>query len=57
MKPESGLEIRVLPLLEWILDSHEQERYPYTKTFEQAAWEEIVVIHTSGTTGEPTSGP
>ncbi|OAL49441.1 acetyl-CoA synthetase-like protein [Pyrenochaeta sp. DS3sAY3a] len=42
-----------LPSLEWMLDSEEQESYPYDKTFEQAAHDGIVIIHTSGTTGDP----
>lgn len=40
-----------LPSLEWMLDSEEQETYPFNKTFEQAAYDDIVIIHTSGTTG------
>jgi hypothetical protein len=45
------LEHIALPSLEWCLDSVDQERYPYSKTYEEGKDEEIVVIHTSGTTG------
>jgi hypothetical protein len=50
--PESGLKLCSLPSLEWMLDNEGQERYPYEKTFEEAKWDEIVIIHTSGTTGK-----
>jgi hypothetical protein len=50
--PESGLKICALPTLEWMLDSEEQPRYPYDKTFDEAKWDEILIIHTSGTTGK-----
>lgn len=29
----------------------ESKPYPYEKTFEEAKWDPVVVIHTSGTTG------
>lgn len=51
---ESGLKLCALPSLEWMLYNEEQERYPYDKTFEEAKWDEIVIIHTSGTTGKLT---
>ncbi|KAK0615462.1 Non-canonical non-ribosomal peptide synthetase FUB8, partial [Lasiodiplodia hormozganensis] len=31
----------------------ESKPYPYEKTFEEAKWDPVVVIHTSGTTGLP----
>ena len=49
---ESGLKLCALPSLEWMLDNEGQERYPYEKTFGEAKWDEIVIIHTSGTTGK-----
>ncbi|KAH7400933.1 hypothetical protein DE146DRAFT_611638 [Phaeosphaeria sp. MPI-PUGE-AT-0046c] len=42
-----------VPSVEWILHPGEQISYPYNKTFEQAAHDVIVIIHTSGTTGVP----
>jgi acyl-coenzyme A synthetase/AMP-(fatty) acid ligase len=53
--PADGLQTLALPSLGWILNSDEQgqKRYPYDKTFADAAFEVICVIHTSGTTGEP----
>jgi acyl-coenzyme A synthetase/AMP-(fatty) acid ligase len=50
--PDSGLKIYALPSLEWMLDNEEQKQYQYEKTFEQAKWDEVVIIHTSGTTGK-----
>ncbi|KAI4655395.1 hypothetical protein J4E93_000107 [Alternaria ventricosa] len=51
--PESGLKLCALPSLEWMLHNEEQTPYPYDKTFEEAKWDEFVIIHTSGTTGDP----
>jgi acyl-coenzyme A synthetase/AMP-(fatty) acid ligase len=42
-----------LPSLELILTASEHKVYPYSKTFAQAAHDEICIIHTSGTTGVP----
>jgi acyl-coenzyme A synthetase/AMP-(fatty) acid ligase len=42
-----------LPSLEWILSDSEHKVYPYNKTYEQAAHDEIFIVHTSGTTGVP----
>ncbi|KAE8832367.1 hypothetical protein PTNB85_06759 [Pyrenophora teres f. teres] len=53
VKPESGLKILALPRLQWMLDNEGQKRYPYEKTYEEAEWDEIIIIHTSGTTGVP----
>ena len=52
VKPESRLKLCAVPSLEWMLDNEGQERYPYKTTFEEAKWDEIVIIHTSGTTGK-----
>jgi hypothetical protein len=52
VKPESSLKLCAVPSLEWMLDNEGQERYPYETTFEEAKWDEIVIIHTSGTTGK-----
>ncbi|KAF2661200.1 acetyl-CoA synthetase-like protein [Lophiostoma macrostomum CBS 122681] len=42
-----------LPCLAWCLDSQDHPRYPYNKTFDEAKWDEVLIIHTSGTTGIP----
>lgn len=39
------------PSLEWCLDATGTPDYPYSRTFDEAKWEDILVIHTSGTTG------
>lgn len=43
----------VLPTIEWCLDASGHEDYPYEKTWDEAKWDEILIIHTSGTTGVP----
>jgi acyl-coenzyme A synthetase/AMP-(fatty) acid ligase len=42
-----------LPSVEWCLDASGYEHYPYEKTWDEAKWDEILIIHTSGTTGLP----
>ncbi|KAH9998549.1 nonribosomal peptide synthetase [Xylariaceae sp. FL0662B] len=44
--------IEVDPLDAWF-PSHELPAFPYNKTFEQAEWTPLVVLHTSGSTGLP----
>lgn len=51
VKPRPDLQILALPSLDWCLDVGKQERYAYEKSFEEAAYDKIVIIHTSGTTG------
>ena len=41
-----------LPLISWILSNDGQGRYPYDKTYAEAARDVITIIHTSGTTGK-----
>lgn len=41
-----------LPALAWMLDDTEELEYFYSKTYAQAAHDVIVIIHTSGTTGQ-----
>jgi acyl-coenzyme A synthetase/AMP-(fatty) acid ligase len=48
------MQTLALPSLERILSKSERKTYSYSKTFEQAAHDVIVIIHTSGTTGIPT---
>lgn len=52
VEPDSGLKIFALPMLEWMLNNEGQKRYPYEKTYEEVKWDEVVIIHTSGTTGK-----
>lgn len=47
MKP-----FKVAPLEEW-LDGKPASHYPYDKTFKEAEWEPMCVLHTSGSTGLP----
>jgi acyl-coenzyme A synthetase/AMP-(fatty) acid ligase len=53
VRESTQMQTCALPSLEWILSVSEHRVYPYNKTFEQAAHEEICIIHTSGTTGVP----
>jgi acyl-CoA synthetase (AMP-forming)/AMP-acid ligase II len=46
------LQLCAFPSLEWCLECSQHKRYPYNRTFEDAAFDEIVIIHTSGTTGK-----
>lgn len=48
----AGLKLCTLPSLEWCLDSKGHKDYPYNKTFEEAKFDVILIIHTSGTTGK-----
>jgi acyl-CoA synthetase (AMP-forming)/AMP-acid ligase II len=43
----------VPPLKEWLQAS--PSSFPYAKTFEEAQWHPLVVLHTSGSTGLPKS--
>lgn len=44
--------IEVGPLESWFLEE-EVEPFPYNKTFEEAEWDPLCVLHTSGSTGIP----
>ncbi|KAI2625808.1 acetyl-CoA synthetase-like protein [Hypoxylon sp. NC1633] len=44
--------IEVPPVDDWF-PSHEVEHFPYTKTFDEAEWDPLAVLHTSGSTGMP----
>ncbi|KAI0840505.1 hypothetical protein F5Y06DRAFT_294493 [Hypoxylon sp. FL0890] len=44
--------IELEPTKTWF-PSHEIARIPYNKSFEQAEWEPLAVLHTSGSTGLP----
>ncbi|TLS26682.1 hypothetical protein PpBr36_04256 [Pyricularia pennisetigena] len=50
---ETGISLQPFPTLDWILDADDTPAYPYTKTYEANKHDEIVIIHTSGTTGPP----
>ncbi|KAK3343348.1 hypothetical protein B0H65DRAFT_590229 [Neurospora tetraspora] len=43
--------ILALPADEWF--PADQEDFPYNKTFEEAEWDPLMVLHTSGSTGFP----
>lgn len=45
----------VIPELEVLLDSGPVPQYPYEKTFEEAEHDPYLILHTSGTTGQPVS--
>jgi acyl-coenzyme A synthetase/AMP-(fatty) acid ligase len=40
------------PAERW-LSEEEVPHFPYNKTFEEAEWDRLVVLHTSGSTGIP----
>lgn len=42
-----------LPSVGKCADAAGQERYPYEKSWDEGKWDEIIIIHTSGTTGMP----
>ena len=42
-----------VPELAWLLDPSPVEDYSYTKTFQQAEWEPLLILHSSGSTGPP----
>lgn len=44
--------VQVSPLEEWFPET-DVPHFPYTKTFDQAEWDPLVVLHTSGSTGLP----
>lgn len=47
--------IHTIPIgsIDNLLDSTPVPHVPYTKTFDEAEWEPIAVLHTSGSTGTP----
>lgn len=45
----------VIPELEVLLESGPVPHYPYEKTFEEAEHDPYLILHTSGTTGDPVS--
>ncbi|KAJ4350267.1 uncharacterized protein N0V89_008888 [Didymosphaeria variabile] len=49
----TSLKQIALPSVEWCLDALSHKHYPYEKTWVEAKWDEILIIHTSGTTGLP----
>ncbi|KAH8587061.1 hypothetical protein B0O99DRAFT_527411 [Bisporella sp. PMI_857] len=53
-----GLEIYELPSLESMLDpSLARPLYPYSKTYEEAKKDVVLILHTSGSTGVPKAIP
>ncbi|KAK1473437.1 hypothetical protein CABS01_04099 [Colletotrichum abscissum] len=49
----SGIHVEQFQSLEWCLSAQGTEPYAYEKTYEQAKDDEILIIHTGGTTGAP----
>ncbi|KAF1968822.1 acetyl-CoA synthetase-like protein [Bimuria novae-zelandiae CBS 107.79] len=49
----SSMKQIALPSVEWCLDAAEHKHYPYEKTWDEAKWDEVLIIHSSGTTGMP----
>ncbi|KAF3770725.1 hypothetical protein M406DRAFT_34511 [Cryphonectria parasitica EP155] len=45
----------IAPLPKWLHDEYggREDHYPYTKSWEEAKYDPMVVLHTSGTTGMP----
>ena len=47
----TGIQVKQFPSLGWCLSADNTPHYPYEKTFEEAKNDEIVILHTGGTTG------
>lgn len=45
----------VIPALDDLLEWEQVPHYPYEKTYEEAQHDPYIVLHTSGTTGDPVS--
>ncbi|OTA63356.1 nonribosomal peptide synthetase, partial [Hypoxylon sp. EC38] len=52
LKERDMMAIEVNPVEEWFPD-YDIEHFPYEKTFDEAEWEPMMVLHTSGSTGLP----
>ncbi|RYO81435.1 hypothetical protein DL762_007107 [Monosporascus cannonballus] len=50
---ETGVKLQAFPSMEWCLDAAGAPPYPYLKTYDDSKHDEILIIHTSGTTGPP----
>lgn len=48
---ESGVKVHQFRNLDWCLDAEGSEHYAYDKTYEEGKNDEILIIHTGGTTG------
>lgn len=48
-----GMAIHQIPEMETLLFGQKYDHYAYNKTFEEARFEPLAVVHTSGTTGQP----
>ncbi|KAL2883809.1 hypothetical protein SGCOL_000957 [Colletotrichum sp. CLE4] len=49
----SGIHVEQFQTLDWCLSAQGTEPYVYQKTYEEAKDDEILIIHTGGTTGAP----
>lgn len=52
-KGEGVVHIRIPELDDLLDDSTPARPFPYTKTYEEAAYDPILVLHSSGTSGDP----
>ena len=52
---DTSATFNAVPPFQVMLDS-QSERYPYEKSFEEARNDPIVVLHSSGSTGEALAG-
>lgn len=50
---QHSMKVLTIEDVESLLDTENVPRYPYEKTFDEAATEPFCVLHTSGTTGLP----
>ncbi|KAJ3578218.1 hypothetical protein NPX13_g2342 [Xylaria arbuscula] len=53
LKARSMRVLEIPGLQYWLDDEAEPQPYPYTKTFEEARHEPLVILHSSGSTGMP----
>jgi acyl-coenzyme A synthetase/AMP-(fatty) acid ligase len=47
------MNVIVIPSIEELLSTEKAPAYPYTRTFQEAAEDPFLVLHTSGSTGLP----
>jgi hypothetical protein len=52
LEPCQGIQHHLIGHLESLINA-DTSHYPYEKTFEEAKWIPILVLHSSGSTGAP----
>jgi len=52
IEEDVSLQKQCIPLLQELLELEGISQYPYVKTYEEAKDDPILVMHTSGTTGD-----